>query len=238
MNHCLTKRFKAAAIISAGVIALTISSCSIPHKVKKEIPEEHTVPTQTSEAEKMKHYSDLPADDCQLCGGGKGTLLPAYRGQDNVGIISLNTFILSYVEINPYDDNGKPKKKPSQGSSTQILSSGEDGYTSFISENQWRGYAHGTITFHQDQFLDMEKAAAFLCNDCLNEIMDKCWTEEPYGVGIIDFKTGEIRLLEELVTAFIFNDYYITCDLREPRDEDSTTEMDLMIFYCPERYKD
>lgn len=238
MNRFLTKRFKAVAIISAGVIALIISFRFIPQKVKKEIPEEHTVLTQTSEAEKLKHYSDLPADACQLCGHGKGTLLPAYRGQENVGIISLNTFTLSYVEINPYDDHGNPMKKPTRGSSSHSLSSGENGYSSFVSENQWRGYADGSVYFRQDEFLNMEKAAAFLCSDCLNNIMDECWSDEPYGVGIIDFRTGEVRLLEEIVTAFMFNDYYITCDLREPREDDSSAEMDLLIFYCPERYQD
>ena len=54
---------------------------------------------------------------------------------------------------------------------------------------------------------------------------------------MIDFKTNDIRLLEPDITAFIFNDYYVSCDLREKRGEDSSAEMDLLIFYCPERYK-
>lgn len=238
MNHYLTKRLKAVAIISVGIISLIILFYFISHKAQKEIHEEHIVSAQMCETQETRHYSDTTPYDCKVCGKGSGTLLPAYRGQNNVGIISLNTFTISYVEINPYDDNGKPMKKPRKGSASHLLSSGEDGYSSFVSENQWRGYADGSVYFRQDEFLNMEKAAAFLCSDCLNNIMDQCWSDEPYGVGIIDFRTGEIRLLEEIVTAFMFNDYYITCDLREPREDDSSVEMDLLIFYCPERYQD
>lgn len=240
MNEHLTRKLKTASVISLGLILLFLLVRFIPHKKETKMPEEHTMTTQEEETEvpeAVKQYSDLPAEDCQLCGRGKGTLLPAYRGQDNVGIISLNTFILTPIEINPYDDNGNPSVRPSRGSSTHIRSSGEDGYASYTSENQWRGYAHGTITFKKDKFLDIEKAAAFLCNDCFCDIMEECWGDEPYGVGIIDFKTGEIRLLEEIITAFTFNDYYIDCDLRERREENSSDEMDLLIFYCPERYE-
>lgn len=240
MNRCLSRKLRTASIISLGLIFLLLLIHFIPHKEKTEVTEEHTMTMQTEKTEApeaVKQYSNLPAEDCQLCGHGKGTLLPAYRGQDNVGIISLNTFILTPIEINPYDDNGNPSIRPSRGSSTHIRSNGEDGYSSCTSENQWRGYAHGTITFKKDKFLDIEKAAAFLCNDCFCDIMEECWGDEPYGVGIIDFKTGEIRLLEEIITAFTFNDYYIDCDLRERWEEASSDEMDLLIFHCPERYE-
>lgn len=243
MNRCLSRKLRTAALISLGLIVFLLLIHLIPYKEEMEVPEEHTMTMQpeeteaTVETEAIKLYSDLPAEDCQLCGHGKGTLLPAYRGQDNVGIISLNTFTLTPIEINPYDDDGNPSVRPSRGSSTHIRSCGEDGYTSFTSENQWRGYAHGTITFKKDEFLDIERAAAFLCNDCFCDIMEECWDDEPYGVGIIDLKTGEIRLLEERITAFTFNDYYIDCDLRERGEEDSSAEMDLLIFYCPERYE-
>lgn len=240
MNRCLFRKLRAVSMISLGVILLLLLIHFILHKEEMEVREEHTMTRQaekTEAPEAIKQYSDLPAEDCQLCGHGKGTLLPAYRGQDNVGIISLNTFILSPIEINPYDDNGNPSIRPSRGSSTHIRSNGEDCYTSYTSENQWRGYANATITFKKDEFLDIEKAEAFLCNDCFCDIMEECWGDEPYGVGIINFKTGEIRLLEKRITAFTFNDYYIDCNLRERREEDSSDEMDLLIFYCPERYE-
>ncbi len=233
-------RTKTIVLIISGVLILFIVLFIAHVSPEEVVPPEQTLQEQieATETEKPQYHSDTTPDDCKLCGKGSGTILPAYRGQNNIGIISLNTFTISYVEINPYDDNGEPMKKPRKGSASHLLSSGEDGYSSFVSENQWRGYADGSVYFRQDEFLNMEKAATFLCSDCLNNIMDQCWSDEPYGVGIIDFRTGEIRLLEEIVTAFMFNDYYITCDLREPREDDSSVEMDLLIFYCPERYQD
>ena len=38
------------------------------------------------------YISDTSPSDCQLCGEGKGTLLPAYWEEDNIGIIDLNPF--------------------------------------------------------------------------------------------------------------------------------------------------
>lgn len=104
-----------------------------------------------------------------------------------------------------------------------------------VSEDSNRGYAHGYVYFGNDEVLDMEKAATFLCTECLNRIMDESW-DTPYGIGIVNFKTREIRLLEENVTAFIFDNFYISCDLRN-RGTEEKPEMDLLIFYCPERYK-
>lgn len=195
--------------------------------------------TQETEADiKLRYYSELTSENCALCGSGAGTAIPIYRGVHNIGIISLNTFTLSYVEINPYDDNKKPLKKPTSGSSTQMRSSGNNGYVSFISENQWRGYASGSITFNQDAYLDIEKTANFLCTDCFNQIMDSCWSDEPYGLGVIDFNSKEIRLFEENISAFMFNDYYISCKTRDRGEDNSNVEMELLIFYCPDRYSD
>lgn len=221
--------------------ALMFSGCSGSMRPKTQAAfqtesEKHETPNQEAEQKTQPQYiSNTNLADCRLCGDGKGTLLPYYRGQNNVGIISLNTFTLISVETTRYDDNGKPIYKPAPSSSTNIINSGDDGFIASVSEDSDRGYAHCYIYFGNDEALDLEKASSFLCTDCLNSIMDESW-ETPYGIGIIDFKTHKIRLLEKDVTAFIFGDFYISCDLRD-REENTVPEMDLLIFYCPERYK-
>ena len=187
--------------------------------------------------EPPRYRSDTAPEDCLLCNGGKETLLTWYFGQENVGFISLNTFKLSCVEINRYDDHKKLIEEPVKGSSSHILNTGDDGFLSLVSEDPNRGYARATLTFNNDDVLDIKKAGKFICTDCLNRMMSESWSDEPYGIGVIDFRTKDIRLLEPDITAFIFNDYYITCDLREKREEDSSVEMDLLVFYCPERYE-
>ena len=214
------------------MLALLLSGCGSSQKSEEQLPVQEI---QEIQEDSPKYISNTAPVDCRLCGEGKGTLLPFYWGQDNVGIISLNTFTLLSVETNRYTDQGQLIEEPAQHSSSHLLSSGDGGYHVFISEDSDRGYASGSLYFGNDEVLDMEKAATFLCTQCLNLILDETLDDDPYGVGIVNFKTREIRLLEENVTAFIFDDFYISCDLRNRGKE--KPEMDLLIFYCPERYK-
>ncbi|EJY36058.1 hypothetical protein [Enterocloster clostridioformis] len=52
---------------------------------------------------------------------------------------------------------------------------------------------------------------------------------------MIDFNTGEVRLFEENILGFTFGDYYISCNCKDTDDEDMRN-IDLLIFYCLERY--
>lgn len=223
-----------ACVVDWGVLD---KQNELEHRRPEEKQSEHPPVSVTESEEPPRYRSDTAPEDCLLCNGGKGTLLTWYFGQENVGFISLNTFKLSCVEINRYDDHKKLLEEPVKGSSSHIYSSGNDGFSSLVSEDPNRGYAHASITFNNDEVLDIKKAGEFLCTDCLNRMMDENWDDEPYGMGVIDFRTRDIRLLEPDITAFIFNDYYISCDLREKREEDSGVEMDFLVFYCPERYE-
>lgn len=212
------------------MLVLLLSGCDGSQKSEVQLS------VQEIQEDSPKYISDTAPEDCRLCGEGKGTLLPCYWGQDNVGIISLNTFTLLSVETNRYTDQGQLIEEPAKHSSSHMLRSGDGGYHVFISEDPDRGYASGSLYFGNDEVLDLEKASTFLCTQCLNGILDEGWDDNPYGVGIVNFKTRKIRLLEENVTAFIFDDFYISCDLRN-REKEEKPEMDLLIFYCPERYK-
>ena len=174
---------------------------------------------------------------CRLCESGKGTLLPLYWGQENIGIISLNTFSLAYIGLNRYDDDGNLIETPSGSSSINYVSTGENRFSFSVTENHDRGYANGHLYFRQDEFLDMEKASSLLCTDCLSRVTSSDWGGDPFGLGIIDFKTKEIRLLRENLIAFQFGDYYISCDSERGLEDGNSLEMDMLIFYCPNRYE-
>lgn len=49
------------------------------------------------------YHSDTSSEDCYLCGGGIESLIPSYWGQNNIALISLNTFEIKPLEINRYD---------------------------------------------------------------------------------------------------------------------------------------
>ncbi len=66
--------------------------------------------------------------------------------------------------------------------------------------------------------------------------MENCLDKNPMGIGVIDFRTNEVRLFEKRVLGFLFGDYYISCNNWNSTDN-GRLEMDLFIFYCPERYQ-
>ena len=98
------------------------------------------------------------------------------------------------------------------------------------------GYADVDVNFSDDKTVNKKAIEKLLCQDCLTTIMEAAW-KEPYGVGIINFETLEVRLVEESITAFTFGDYYIDIDRRENKEDPERIELDLLIFYCPPRYK-
>lgn len=194
--------------------------------------------SEETNEEPLSHYmSDIKPRDCLLCGDGEGTLLPLYRGQKNLGIISLHTCDMVPVTINRYDDFGNIIEEAENGTSSHFTNTGKDGFTAWVSADTNRGYANGRLSFKKNGVLDTEKAASNLCPVCLNRIVEGCWDDKPYSIGVIDFDTGDMRLFEERVTAFTFGDYYISCGQRE-NDEKDYQSINLLIFYCPKRYPD
>lgn len=185
----------------------------------------------------LVYISDTSPSDCQLCGEGKGTLLPAYWGEDNIGIIDLNTFRISHISINEYNDHGRRIKNGWDGSSFNMLITGEDGMSVWGSIDSSRGYYSGQASMKSRIGLDLEKVSEFLCTSCLNTLLDECYDETYYNLGIVNFKTREIRLLEKRVTAFVFDNFYIDSNYYEDEQGDGEYGFDLLIFYCPPRYK-
>lgn len=100
-----------------------------------------------------------------------------------------------------------------------------------------RGYYSGQASMKSRIGLDLEKVSEFLCTGCLNTLLDECYDETYYNLGIVNFKTREIRLLEKRVTAFVFDNFYIDCNYYEDEQGDGKYGFNLLIFYCPPRYK-
>ena len=186
--------------------------------------------------EKSQYVSEIAKEDCLLCGEGQGTLLPLYRGEENIGVISLNTFDIAYIGINRYDDNGKLIEKPESGNSMRVTGTGEDGFHFSVSEDTDRGYARCDLCFNKDEVLDMEQAAAHMCTSCLNQVVDNGWSDGSTGMAVINFSTGELRILRENLLAFQIGDFYISCNSKRNEAKRNSLEMDLLVFYCPKRY--
>lgn len=187
-------------------------------------------------AEKIVYSSEVSAEDCCLCGNGIiEDMIPFYWGQNNIALISLNTFEIKPIEINRYNIDGQMIEEAIGAVSFGGGASKDGGFSATVLLDYDRGYATGSVEFHDDKTLDVDKAASFLCTDCLNEILpqdiDQC-----FGVGVISLATKEICIFEKSITGFGLGDFYIDCDLEEPSC--SLCKMSLFIVYCPIRYGD
>ena len=211
--------------------------CQNP-KEPEEAPDSTQYPEGAAAREEPQYISETSKEDCLLCGDGKGTRLSLYKGEENIGVISLNTFNLVHVEINRYDDHGKMIEEPSQGTSMTRTCTGEGGFMFMAAEDTNRGYARCNLYFNEDEILDVEQAATHMCTECLNKAMNDGFGDAPTGMAVINFSTGEVRMLSENLVAFQFGDFYVSCESKKNETGGNPLEMDLLIFYCPKRYGD
>lgn len=182
------------------------------------------------------YSSETSAEDCYLCGDGFDNLISSYWGQDNVALISLNSFEIKPIEINRYDRlSGRLIEGYADTVSFCGGGSEDGGFSATLLLNYDRGYATGSVDFSDDETLKPDEAASFLCADCLNEILAQNYSR-CFGVGVINLDTKEIRLFEESSSGFDFGDFHISLNLKERKNNDSQ-QADLMIFYCPLRYQ-
>ncbi len=194
------------------------------------VTDNHTI------SEKVAYRSDTSAEDCFLCGGGIENIVPSYWGQNNVALISLNTFEIKPIEINRYDkSSGRLIEEYAGTMSFGGGGSTDGGFSANLMLEYDRGYATGSVDFLNDETLDADKAASFLCADCLNEILPED-ISRCFGVGAINLDTKEICLFEKNLEGFGLGDFHLDCDLKEQKNGDPH-QMDLLIFYCPIRYE-
>lgn len=108
--------------------------------------------------EHIDFVSDLSREDCFLCSSDT-----RHWGEDNVGILNLNTFGLLCIEINRYDDRRQLITEPAgcmHVNSMQNVTS---------SATPDRGYAHVQITNIQ-YTIDKSVIQSKLCQTCLDTV--------------------------------------------------------------------
>ena len=173
--------------------------------------------------------SELPQEDCFLCGSGSGLITSHYWGEDNVGIINLNTFELMRLEINRYDDDGQLIEEVAGYMQTSHLS-GEDTYAHAYTHPD-NGYSHVQIAGVQYS-IDRESIQGHLCQNCLDTINDLWFSEDaPAEYAIVSFAERTIRPLMKCYPWFFAGNYGVDCEFK------NDGAIDLLIHYCPNRYE-
>ena len=145
-------------------------------------------------------------------------------------LLNLNTFEVLYIEINRYDDNGQLIEETAGYMQMHSMSNGESYVHS--SDNPDRGLSNIQIQGDRKP-VDAKAIQSFLCQTCLDKINDMYFGDNPpEEYAVVNFSDKSIRPLIKNTTWFTFGNFDVDCDFED------NGNIDLLIHYCPPRYKD
>lgn len=182
---------------------------------------------QEQEKREWSFTSAVSKEDCQLC----GNITYAEKTDDNLGIILVNSGELVHVAINRYDASGQLIEESAGYLSSDTIELTGD-FKMSLMVNADRGYARAKIAPEKE--VDVSKATEYYCTECLSSLFEDVDIAGSYGIGLVHFATGEVRLLDTHIRGFMLGDYYVSCNVYEKEGKD--TEVEILIFYCPERF--
>lgn len=173
--------------------------------------------------EKYAHIdfvSNITQEACFVCGKQN-----RYRGEDNVGIVNLNTFDLLRLEINCYDDHGSRTEEPAG-----FLSTGK------LIDQERKTYAHAycfpdscyaSVRLSGVQYaIDRERVQNHLCQNCLDSINGLHFgSSAPSEFAVVSFEEGTIRPLLCSCPWFSAGNFGVDCDFQ------NGGKIDLLIHY-------
>ena len=173
--------------------------------------------------------SAVSKEDCHLC----DNTTYAQSMEDNLGIILISSGELVHVAINRYDTSGQLVEQPSGFMSNETIELMGD-FKMSLMVNMDRGYARARIVPEKEVGAELSKTAEHYCADCLATLFKDADPEECYGIGVVHFATGEVRLLDSRIRGFMLGDYYVSCNVYKEEGKDD--EVEILMFYCPERF--
>ena len=205
-------------VLICAALLLLMSACSVGNVPEAE-PTEYT---------HIDFVSEITQEDCYLCGNGSDPIVNAYWGEDNVGIVNLNTFELLRIEINRYDDHGQLIEEVA-GYMQMGGMHGDDTHVNAATFPD-NGYAHVQITGVRYS-IDRDSIQTHLCQTCLDTINDMWFSGNPPAeYAIVSFAERTIQPLVECYPWFSAGDYGVDCEFKDDG------AIDLLIHYCPSRY--
>lgn len=177
------------------------------------------------ERECLGYVSGISRAECFVCGENQRG--PTHWGEDNLGIVNLNTFEVLYLEINHYDDAGQLMAEPAG-----YLSS--SGLTDRNGESAVHAFAHPDCAcadvriFGVQYAIDRDSVQNNLCQSCLDAIHNPCASgQPPVEYAIISFEDRTIQTLLHYRNQLSAGHYGIDCAFGDDG------KIELLIRYCP-----
>ena len=173
-----------------------------------------------------KDIVNATSADCALCGDNGEDSYQSLWGQDNIALVSLNSFDIKTIGINQFDAEGKLREEYAGVVSFAGGEGKDGGFSAHLLVDYNRGFADGTVELNNDDTFDYEKVSSSLCADCL-ERLEFFRAENCAGVAALNLKTKEFRVFERDYTGFGLGDFYMDFDFEESLDGED--KLDLLI---------
>ena len=183
------------------------------------------MPTAT-EYEHIDYISAITSETCFVCSENG-----PYWGEDNIGIIDLNTFELLYVPINRYGDNGELIEEPAGVMQTSSLIDQET--DRYVHATIFPDNAYACVDLSGVKYaIDRDLVQSNLCQICLDSF-NSLWftTQPPAEYAVISFADKTIQPLLNAHPWFASGNYGIDCEFKD------NGKIDLLIHYAPNRYE-
>lgn len=151
---------------------------------------------------------------CFLCGEKSKSLMGYYRKMDDLGILCVNDWEITDMEILSHDRDGNLTE--GRGVSTRTSSSGNEGCSFWVMNLSARGVAEVKVDFGEDSIFDLENARKRLCQSCLDNVLAAMETygpedteASPRDLCLVDFQTLEIYSLQSIGASYTVRDFYV-----------------------------
>lgn len=217
MKKCILSAIAGAlAMLVAIIITGNVSTA------REQVPEDY---------EHIDYISTITQEECYVCGDTKDFSGSLYWGEDNVGIVNLNTFELLRLEINRYDDQGSLIEKRAGFFSCSGMSNEKTG--SYVHAYCHPDNAYADVQISGVQYaIDRESVQTCLCQTCLDSINNLWFTNMPPAeYAIVSFENRTIQPLLNAHPWFSAGNFGIDCAFKDDG------RLDLLIHYCPLRYE-
>lgn len=203
----------------AGALAMFVAILIVARLQGSQMP-------TAIEYEHIDYISAITSETCFVCSENG-----PYWGEDNIGIIDLNTFELLYVPINRYGDNGELIEEPAGVMQTSSLMDQET--DRYVHATIFPDNAYACVDLSGVKYaIDRDLIQSNLCQICLDSI-NSLWftTQPPAEYAVISFADKTIQPLLNAHPWFASGNYGIDCEFKD------NGKIDLLIHYAPNRYE-
>ena len=210
---------KRIALILISLLLLLLMGCG----------QEEPSTIDLSDYEHPDLVSSISKEECFLCGNRDDHALSTYWGQDNVGLIIVNTFEVLPISINKYDLDGQQVKEPQGVLIHEGIATGERDLHAWTDPDR----GNSRVDISPGEAIDPEAINAFLCQSCLDTFGGHYYVRDtPPEIAVVNFSTRELLPLVETCPWFTFDNFAVDVDFQDDGG------FDLLIYSAPPRCQD